>query len=92
MPLKPNQKRTGHLDEDSPNNTERTGRSDGTEGQRTSGHKTEADYPTGPNDTKVARPFRPTVSNRGEDLARAPEPEVTRADSVHEVGEDVRAE
>jgi hypothetical protein len=87
MPLKPNQPRTGHLQEESKNATNRTGWSDGTEGQRTVGHKTERDYPTGPNDTKGAKPFRATPSNRGEDIARQPEPETTRADSVHEIGE-----
>jgi len=88
MPLKPNQPRTGHLLEDSPNDTERTRRNDGTEGQKTTGHKTERDYPTGPNDTKGVRPFRRSPSNRGEDLAaQKAMAEVTRADSVHEIGE-----
>jgi len=86
MPLTPNQPRTGHLNEESKNPTKRTGRADGTGGQKTTGHKTEHEHPTGPNPDKRVQPFRRSPSNRGEDLARAPEPEVTRADSVHEVG------
>jgi hypothetical protein len=88
MTLKKNQPRTGHLTEDSPNVEKRTGRPDGfgPGPQRLHGHKQEGgDLATGPNDTKGARPFRRTPSNRGEDLAREPLPEVSRADSVREV-------
>jgi hypothetical protein len=88
MPLTPNQPRTGHLQEESKNPTKRTGRADATEGQKTTGHKTERDYPTGSNPDKAARPFRRSPSNRGEDLAaQEAMAEVSRADSVHQLGE-----
>jgi hypothetical protein len=91
MPLKPNAPRTGHLDEESKNVEKKTGRDDGfgPGPQGGTGHKQEGgDLVTGSNPDKRAQLFRQSPSNRGEDLAaQEAMAEVTRADSVHAIGE-----
>jgi hypothetical protein len=92
MPLKENQPRTGHLSEDSPNDTDRTGRKDGTgPNQPRVGHLDEESGPIGGktgrdsgfkvNQGKLGYPAEDSGPDKG-----TPNTNPERIDEVKEIG------